>query len=455
MDGPLRFGGGEVGVALVDIGRKDGDIHCGGLFDERQELLLIFHDVGHCRGDELDRVIGFEPGGLVGDECVGGGVGFIEAVAGELFEEVKNLVGPLFGYPVGGGAAIDELLAHFLHDLHVLFTHGAAHDIGFAQRETGQRLGGLHHLFLVDHDPVGLFADLFQERVEVFDFDLPVAPIDEVWDELHGARAVERHQRGDVLNGADLKAAAEIAHTAGFQLEYPDRFTAVEQCIGFGVILRNVVDIDGDLMVFLDELAGVVDNGEGSDAEHIHFEEAQVTHGAHRVLGDDDVVVILAQRQQVDERLGADDDPRRMGRGGAGDIFQCHPNIDYLARIIFGFISFLELFDHIDRFPEGGGFPFLQRDGCGEHLGEAVPCFIFQAQGTGNVADSVAGAQRAESGDLGHAVIPVLLADVVDDFSTAIIREIDINIGRVDALGVEEALKEQVKAERLDVGNLQ
>ena len=48
------------------------------------------------------------------------------------------------------------------HFLFFLFAHGAAEKVGFAEREAGQAVGDLHHLFLVEDDAVGFFENVFQ-----------------------------------------------------------------------------------------------------------------------------------------------------------------------------------------------------------------------------------------------------------------------------------------------------
>ena len=52
-------------------------------------------------------------------------------------------------------------------------------------------------------------------------------------------------------------------------------------------------------------------------------------------------------------------------------------------------------------------------------------------------------------------VAAVFLRDVIDDLAAAAHAEIDVDIGHGDALGVEEALEEQVVLERIDVGDAQ
>ena len=69
-----------------------------------------------------------------------------------------------------------------------------------------------------------------------------MAAADEIGDQVHRPGAVERDQRGDVLDGTDLKLAAQIAHPAGFQLENADGVGLVEQVVGRGVVQRQVVN---------------------------------------------------------------------------------------------------------------------------------------------------------------------------------------------------------------------
>ena len=49
--------------------------------------------------------------------------------------------------------------------------------------------------------------------------------------------------------------------------------------------------------------------------------------------------------------------------------------------------------------------------------------------------------------------LAVFLADVVDDLGAAVVAEIDVDIGRRDALGIEEALEEEAVVERVDIGD--
>ena len=51
------------------------------------------------------------------------------------------------------------------------------------------------------------------------------------------------------------------------------------------------------------------------------------------------------------------------------------------------------------------------------------------------------------------AVGAVLLLDVVDDAVAAVLAEVDVEVGHRHALGIEEALEQQLVAQRVEVGD--
>src|SRR5207248_2506362 len=58
-------------------------------------------------------------------------------------------------------------------------------------------------------------------------------------------------------------------------------------------------------------------------------------------------------------------------------------------------------------------------------------------------------------GNLGHAGFTVLLADIGDHFLTAILAEVDIDIGCLGSARVKEALEEEVILQGIDVAEAQ
>ena len=70
-----------------------------------------------------------------------------------------------------------------------------------------------------------------------------------------------------------------------------------------------------------------------------------------------------------------------------------------------------------------------------------------------HVLDDALRLELVEGGDLPDAVLAVLLGDVGDHLVAPVHAEVDVEVGHGDALGVEEALEEQVVREGIEVGD--
>ena len=73
----------------------------------------------------------------------------------------------------------------------------------------------------------------------------------------------------------------------------------------------------------------------------------------------------------------------------------------------------------------------------------------------GDVAHDGARLHRAERDDLGDVLAAVLLRHVLDDLAAAPLAEVDVDVGQRHALGIEEALEDEVVFDRIDVGDPQ
>ena len=89
----------------------------------------------------------------------------------------------------------------------------------------------------------------------------------------------------------------------------------------------------------------------------------------------------------------------------------------------------------------------------GDHLGEPVGQPEGLALHPRHVAHDQASGHRAEGDDLAHRVVAVALGDVVDDPLAAGHAEVDVEIRHGDPLRVQQALEEQVVAERVQLGD--
>ena len=127
-----------------------------------------------------------EPGRVIGQQRVGGGVRLVKAVARKLLHVVENFVGLLFRKAVDR-CTVPENLAVLGHFFGFFLAHGAAQHVGTTQRIAAQDLRHLHDLFLVHHHAIGVLQDALDARVGVF----------------HRLAAhLARHVSGDQVHGA-------------------------------------------------------------------------------------------------------------------------------------------------------------------------------------------------------------------------------------------------------------
>jgi hypothetical protein len=165
---PGRVVGGELRQRPVDVGDEHLDPHRPALTQVDGGLVLVVLDRGQQAGQVLDRVVGLQPGRLVGDEPVAVGVGLVERVVGERLDDVEQR-GAERLVVAGGHAAGYELLALGLDEGPDLLAAGLAQVVRLGQVVAGDLLGHPHDRLLVDHQPVGVAEDLLEIGVEVGD----------------------------------------------------------------------------------------------------------------------------------------------------------------------------------------------------------------------------------------------------------------------------------------------
>ena len=209
----------ETVEAPVDVGRLKVDVELAGVFKQDLELVGVVHLHRHIGAEKLGRVMHLDPGRVVRQERIGGGVRLVKAVARKLFHQVKHLVGLGLGDVVFGGTGAEDG-AVFGHFFGLLFAHGAAQHVGAAQRVATQNLRGLHHLFLVNHDAVGLTQHVGHQRVRVFNDFAPVLARHKARNQVHGAGAVQGVQGNQVFQARGLGVTQHALHAAALELEH-------------------------------------------------------------------------------------------------------------------------------------------------------------------------------------------------------------------------------------------
>ena len=80
---------------------------------------------------------------------------------------------------------------------------------------------------------------------------------------------------------------------------------------------------------------------------------------------------------------------------------------------------------------------------CGNQLCHHIRLRVAEIQRTAHITNCATGCHSTEGSDLRHMVGTVLLHNILNDLTTALLAEVRIEVGHADTLGVEEALKNQ------------
>ncbi len=289
----------------------------------------------------------------------------VEAVSGELVDQVEDVVARLLVVLVDLLAALDEQGALPIHLGLLLLAHRTAHHVCSAETEAGEDLRRLHDLFLIDEDPVGLAQDVLEKVVRVDDSLTALLALDEGVDHAAFERtgSVQRHSSDDVFETVGLEPREQLLEARGFQLEHPGRVPATDHRVDFGVVHRNGVDVEqrfarpvrGLGMVFgaldrpfdrrprgerlqlavVDQPHRVGNDGEGLQPQEVELDQPRLFGVDHRVLGDD-LAVGAETRHVLPQRSVADDHPRGMHTGVADEALERGPHLHHLGRVAVG-----------------------------------------------------------------------------------------------------------------------
>ena len=240
-----------------------------------------------------------------------------------------------------------------------------------------------------------------------------------------------------------------IAHARALELEDAHRLAAAEEVEGGTIVPGDFVQVEAGLAL-PDEAHGLVHQGQLLQPQDVHLQQAHIlARVAVELRGDGAVLRRPVEGHVIGEAGGGDDDGAGVHRGVARQALQLAGVLDQLSLLAGGLRHLLQLRHLLNRLVEGD--LQLPRD----QLGDAVHLAEGQAQDPPHVADHRLGAHRAEGDHLGDVLLAVLLDHVAHDLVPARVGEVDVDVGRLDALGVEEALEEQVVADRVGVGDLQ
>ena len=219
--------------------------------------------------------------------------------------------------------------------------------------------------------------------------------------------------------------------------------------VGDLVIQLHAIHIQG-LALGGDHLHRPVDNGQGPQAEKVHLQQTQVLQADHVHLGGDVAGLGMpVQRDVIGEVTRGDHHPGGVGGGVAVHPFQ---HAAQLEQIPVGLIHSFGLCK-VGIFLHG---PLDSHLGTlRDQFGDAVSLGEAHSQHPGHIAHHRAGLELTEGDYLAHGLLTVQLLDIVDHLAPPLLAEVYIDIGHGDPVLIQEALKQQVIAQRVNVGNPQ
>ena len=89
----------------------------------------------------------------------------------------------------------------------------------------------------------------------------------------------------------------------------------------------------------------------------------------------------------------------------------------------------------------------------GDQLGQTITKHVGHIEHASGITHHRFGSERTKGRDLANRLTTVLLFDILDDPLAIILTKIDIEVRHRDPLRVEEALKQQVIADGIQVSN--
>ena len=453
-------------LAAVDVGRFELHAHSNGILMQHLELVGVVEFHGHVGAEELGGKVCFQPGGLVGQQRIGCGMRFVEAVTGELLHQVENFA-RLTGADAllrGAGAEQVPVLRHFFG---FFLAHGAAQQIGAAQRISPDDLGCQHDLFLVDHDAVGFAQNAFEEGVRISHVLAAVFACHEARDIFHRAGPVHRVERNQVFKARGQRLAQHALHAAAFKLEYGFGLAVLKQLVGGLVVKRHVVEREVFLSLVArpDEVAGQFHDGERGQTQKVELHQAGSFHVVLVELAHGRVAArLLVQRAKVGELARRDQHATGVHADVAGQAFELLRQFDQRAHFVvvgdaFGQqglggdgVFFLVLCRQVGgRILQGYGFTRL----VGHQLADAVAKTVGQVEYAAHVANGSACCHSAEGDDLADRFPAVFLLDVFDHAVAVALAEVDVKVGHAHPIGIQKTFEQQAVGQRVQIGDFQ
>ena len=440
---------GDIDVRLLYLDAKA--LTFGGIFND---LGGVIQHAGQQGRHKLMGIMAFQVCRLERHIGIAGGVGFVEGVGRKADHIIIDLICHIFRHTVGNAArtlfagfpaAMHKMLSLGLHDLELFLAHGAAHIISLPEAEAGQLAADLHDLLLIDYNTVGDIDNVSHlgRLIRHLGGVLAVAQIGR--DGIHRSRPIQRDQGDDILQIFWPHTGQHLRHAGGFKLEDTLRLAPGKHRIGVRIIVVDACHTEIRVLTAHSRL-GIVDDCQGAQPQKVHLQKAQPLDLHHIELGDRQTV-IGRKRHIFGGRVTGNDNTGRMGRRMARHTLHLQRGVDQIMDLRVSVIKRLQVRADLKCLFQRH-FQ-IRRD----QLCHPIHILIAHAHNTAHIAHCSAGGHRAKGHDLGYMVAAVFLVYIVDDLLTALVAEVNIEVGHRDALRIQEAFKNQVIADGVNVGN--
>ena len=450
---------------LVHVRGEHGNAHGTALIQVQCELVLVIAHTGQQSSHVLLREVRLQVRSPVRHQTVRSRVRLVERVVRERQQNIPERLNSALRVAVRNHAVVEGGVLLIQLRL-LLLTHRTAQQVCLTQSVVRDLLSNRHNLLLIHNQAVGgvqnVLQRLFQLGVNRLDLLLTVLTQRVVGMRVrtHRARTVQRQHCRNVLELLGLHELQERAHRATIELEHAEGVAARQQTVGFRVIQRQRFKIQVNATVRLNILHSIGDDGEVTQAQEVHLDQAQALTGGVIELGDDLAVRLAAHhRDDVHEVLAGHNHARSVHTPLTLQTLQALRGLEHLAvnlidrvlnegaQICSLGVTLILFVVHVRQ------GDVLTHDVRRHRLGEALADRVRLIHHAGGVLERLLRLNGAEGDNLCDLLFTVLFGHVVDDFAAATIVKVHIEVGHGDAVGVEESLENQVVVERVQVGN--
>ena len=451
-------------MVSVDVGRHHRDTQAAGVVNVLNQdipLVAVLDFAGEESGHKLGRIVGLQVGGLIADEGIGGAVALVETVTAEEGDESKDFAGGCLGHASLLSAG-EEFGPALIDSLVLFLADGFDAGVGAGELDVAQAVENPHHLFLVDHDAIGLGEDFFHHWMRINRLFPAMLAIDVGFDHAAAERAgaIEGVTGDQVVNVVRPHALEKVADAVGFQLEHSLGVAALQECEGGRIVERNLLQVELHAARLFDEPDRMIVQGQRPESQKVHLEQADLLQIAHDPLGGDGGLVLFAagfvglgddalQGNVLGKRSVGDEDSGRVCAGVAIGPLELAGNVDQLVNLGIAIVFDAKVRAHLESFFQSDA------ESLRNHLGDLIDTCQGDVEHATNVADGGTGGHGSERADLGDAVFAILGANIGDDLIPAFLAKVDVDVGGFTAVGVEKALEEQVVVERIDITEVQ